>query len=63
MVGESQETVGAGVGGASPASNKTPTLQEYGTNLTTMAAEVRAGAAVGLIGVLCCTLKRHMTLE
>ena len=45
MVGESQEPVGAGVGSSSTTgSNKTPTLQEYGTNLTTQAAEVRAGA-------------------
>lgn len=42
MVGESQEPVGAGVGGAAAGgSNKTPTLSEYGTNLTTQAAEVR----------------------
>ena len=33
MIGESQEPVGAGVGG-SQSSNKTPTLEEYGTNLT-----------------------------
>lgn len=40
MVGESQEQlVGAGAGGAS-GSNKTPTLEEYGTNLTTQANEV-----------------------
>lgn len=45
MVGESQEAVGAGVGSGSQAqgSNKTPTLQEYGTNLTQQALEVRAG--------------------
>ena len=41
MVGESQEPVGAGVGGAQGSNNKTPTLQEYGTNLTTQAEEVR----------------------
>jgi hypothetical protein len=41
MVGESQETVGAGVGGSQSAgSNKLPTLSEYGTNLTQQAAEV-----------------------
>ena len=35
MVGESAETVGAGVGGASSSgANKTPTLEEYGTDLT-----------------------------
>ena len=40
MVGESQEQlVGAGAGGAT-GSNKTPTLEEYGTNLTTQANEV-----------------------
>lgn len=40
MVGESQEQlVGAGGGGAS-GSNKTPTLEEYGTNLTNQANEV-----------------------
>lgn len=39
MVGESQEPVGAGVGG-SQSSNKTPTLEEYGTNLTKQAEEV-----------------------
>ncbi len=45
MVGESQETVGAGVGGAQSAgSNKLPTLSEYGTNLTQQAAEVREGS-------------------
>ena len=41
MVGESQEQlVGAGAGGGA-GSNKTPTLEEYGTNLTTQANEVR----------------------
>ena len=41
MVGESQEQlVGAGAGGGS-GSNKTPTLEEYGTNLTTQANEVQ----------------------
>ena len=40
MVGESQEAVGAGVGGGSSSSNKMPTLEEYGTNLTTQAEEV-----------------------
>lgn len=45
MVGESQETVGAGVGGSQSAgSNKLPTLSEYGTNLTQQAAEVSAHA-------------------
>ena len=44
MVGESQEAVGAGVGGGSSGSNKMPTLEEYGTNLTTQAEEVRPAA-------------------
>ena len=39
MVGESQEAVGVGAG-AGPSSNKMPTLEEYGTNLTTQATEV-----------------------
>ena len=50
MVGESQETlVGAGAG-TGPGSNKTPTLEEYGTNLTTQANEVGPyAAAAGLV--------------
>lgn len=39
MVGESTESVGAGVGGGS-SNNKMPTLEEYGTNLTKLAEEV-----------------------
>ncbi len=39
MVGESTESVGAGVGGGS-SSNKMPTLEDYGTNLTKLAEEV-----------------------
>ena len=39
MVGESAEAVAAGLGGGS-SSNKMPTLEEYGTNLTKMAEEV-----------------------
>jgi ATP-dependent Clp protease ATP-binding subunit ClpC len=39
MLGESTESVGAGVGGGS-SSNKMPTLEEYGTNLTKLAEEV-----------------------
>lgn len=43
MVGESQEAVGAAAGGGgSSGSNKLPTLEEYGTNLTTKAEEVCA---------------------
>ena len=42
MVGESQEAVGAGVGGGSSGANKMPTLEEYGTNLTKQAEEVNA---------------------
>lgn len=49
MVGESQEAVGAGVGGAGASgTNKMPTLEEYGTNLTTQAEEV--SSAVQLAG-------------
>ncbi|KAL6753774.1 P-loop containing nucleoside triphosphate hydrolase protein [Haematococcus lacustris] len=48
MVGESQETVGAGVGGSqSASSNKLPTLSEYGTNLTQQAAEGKLDPVVG----------------
>jgi len=39
MVGENTEAVGAGVGGGT-SSNKMPTLEEYGTNLTKLAEEV-----------------------
>ncbi len=39
MVGESQEAVAAGPAGGS-GSNKTPTLEEYGTNLTAQAESV-----------------------
>ncbi|DBB04352.1 hypothetical protein WJX77_001805 [Trebouxia sp. C0004] len=47
MVGESQEQlVGAGAGGGS-GSNKTPTLEEYGTNLTTQANEGKLDPVVG----------------
>lgn len=45
MVGESQEPVGAGVGGGAGANNKTPTLEEYGTNLTAQAEEVCTSAS------------------
>ena len=40
MVGESQEAVAAGPAGGQ-GSNKTPTLEEYGTNLTAQAESVR----------------------
>ena len=43
MVGESQETVSVG-GGSGSSSNKMPTLEEYGTNLTTQATEVSPSA-------------------
>uniref|UniRef100_A0A0D6R715 Clp R domain-containing protein n=1 Tax=Araucaria cunninghamii TaxID=56994 RepID=A0A0D6R715_ARACU len=46
MVGESTEAVGAGVGGGS-SSNKMPTLEEYGTNLTKMAEEGKLDPVVG----------------
>jgi len=44
MVGESQEAVGAapGAGGAAGGS-KTPTLEEFGSDLTKQAEEVRPG--------------------
>ena len=42
MVGESQEAVAAGPAGSS-GSNKTPTLEEYGTNLTAQAESVCSG--------------------
>lgn len=44
MVGESQEAVGVG-GGSGPSSNKMPTLEEYGNNLTNQAKEVCKTAA------------------
>ncbi|CAL9113655.1 unnamed protein product [Musa textilis] len=46
MVGESTEAVGAGVGGGS-SGNKTPTLEEYGTNLTKLAEEGKLDPVVG----------------
>ncbi len=49
MVGESQEPVGSTVGGGSTGSNKMPTLEEYGTNLTTLAEEVRLRGALAAI--------------
>lgn len=50
MVGESQEAVGAGVGGGSSGTNKMPTLEEYGTNLTRQAEEVRGVRQGGEVG-------------
>lgn len=50
MVGESAEssgTVGAGVGGATSGNNKTPTLEEYGTDLTKQAEEGKLDPVVG----------------
>jgi ATP-dependent Clp protease ATP-binding subunit ClpC len=48
MVGESQEPVGAAAGGGgSSGSNKTPTLEEYGTNLTKQAEEGKLDPCVG----------------
>lgn len=50
MVGESQETVGAGsaTGAASGAgSNKTPTLEEFGTDLTKQAVEGKLDPVIG----------------
>ncbi|KAK9814010.1 hypothetical protein WJX73_008960 [Symbiochloris irregularis] len=46
MVGESQEAVGVG-GGAGPSSNKMPTLEEYGNNLTNQAKEGKLDPVVG----------------
>ncbi|MQL96048.1 hypothetical protein Taro_028719 [Colocasia esculenta] len=46
MVGESSETVGAGVGGGN-SGNKMPTLEEYGTNLTKLAEEGKLDPVVG----------------
>merc|ERR1719310_2105267 len=45
MVGESQEAVG--VGGGSSGSNKTPTLEEYGTDVTKQASEGKLDPVVG----------------
>jgi len=47
MVGESQEPVGSTVGGGASGSNKMPTLEEYGTNLTTQAEEGKLDPVVG----------------
>lgn len=47
MVGESQEPVGSTVGGGQSGSNKMPTLEEYGTNLTTQAEEGKLDPVVG----------------
>ena len=56
MVGESQDTVTVG-GGSGSSSNKMPTLEEYGTNLTTQATEVRLGgvntSARAAVGMYC----------
>ncbi|BDA42949.1 Chaperone protein ClpC1, chloroplastic [Coccomyxa sp. Obi] len=46
MVGESQDTVTVG-GGSGSSSNKMPTLEEYGTNLTTQATEGKLDPVVG----------------
>merc|ERR1719375_1827034 len=47
MVGESQEIVGAGVGGQSSGLKKNPTLEEYGSDLTTQATEGKLDPVVG----------------
>merc|ERR1719375_887946 len=47
MVGESQEAVGAGVGGQSSGLKKNPTLEEYGSDLTTQATEGKLDPVVG----------------
>merc|ERR1711904_228894 len=41
------EVVGAGVGGQSSGSKKTPTLEEYGSDLTTRATEGKLDPVVG----------------
>nr|AIM41270.1 chloroplast ATP-dependent Clp protease chaperone protein [Nicotiana benthamiana] len=46
MVGESNEAVGASVGGGS-SGQKMPTLEEYGTNLTKLAEEGKLDPVVG----------------
>merc|ERR1719321_324328 len=47
MVGESQEPVGAGVGGQNGSSSKAPTLEEYGTDLTEQAIDAKLDPVVG----------------
>jgi ATP-dependent Clp protease ATP-binding subunit ClpC len=47
MVGESQEAVGVGASGQSSGSKKTPTLEEYGSDLTTQATEGKLDPVVG----------------
>ena len=49
MVGESQEAVGAGAGatGGSASGSKTPTLEEFGSDLTKQAEEAKLDPCVG----------------
>ncbi|CAK8579103.1 unnamed protein product [Lathyrus sativus] len=47
MVGEGADSVGATVGSGSSSNNKTPTLEEYGTNLTKLAEEGKLDPVVG----------------
>lgn len=50
MVGESQETVGAGAASGAAAgagNNKTPTLEEFGTDLTKQAVEGKLDPVIG----------------
>ena len=50
MVGESQETVGAGASAGSASgsgTNKTPTLEEFGTDLTKQASEGKLDPVIG----------------
>jgi ATP-dependent Clp protease ATP-binding subunit ClpC len=49
MVGENQQEEGqlAGVGAGSQSSKKTPTLEEYGTNLTSLAEEGKLDPVIG----------------
>uniref|UniRef100_A0A7I4E7J3 Clp R domain-containing protein n=1 Tax=Physcomitrium patens TaxID=3218 RepID=A0A7I4E7J3_PHYPA len=48
MVGENNEAVGVG-GGSGSGSNKMPTLEEYGTNLTKLAEEGKLDPVVGRV--------------
>lgn len=53
MVGESAEPVGVGAGGVS-GNTKMPTLEEYGTNLTKLAEDVRPSCKLcGLLFFVC----------
>eukprot|EP00850_Spirogloea_muscicola_P024886 SM001693S02572 [mRNA] locus=s1693:302:1988:+ [translate_table: standard] len=59
MVGESTEAVGAGVGGGS-SSNKMPTLEEYGTNLTKLAEELDLCSLAGCAPTISLTISLNV---